>query len=242
MDLHLHGLDREVELPAGHEVEIGRRRGSDVREQPRTTVWLVGAMHPDRGPVDLELGGRGPKDVAGATVWRLGVNRYRGRCKQGNGTGTGFGAARTEYRTAPGRSDDPGFDDDNRPAPLANPRVGDRVLVTLHLTATEAAEWVAIEDPIPAAFEVVKPYYEPPAKTPGAPVQRSWYGDFQEVRGDSIRFFRNDLPADEYVIRYVVRIRSAGSILAPPARVEAMYQPQRFAQTTVSRLRIQARE
>ncbi len=31
-------------------------------------------------------------------------------------------------------------------------------------------------------------------------------------RPATIRFFRNDLPADEYVIRYVVRIRSAGSI------------------------------
>lgn len=140
------------------------------------------------------------------------------------------------------------LDDENQPAPAGNLRVGDRVLVTLRLTSSEAAEWVAIEDPIPAAFEIAKPYYDPPAAkpgtptTPGAPRRAMWSGDFQEVRGDSIRYFRNDLPADEYIIQYVVRVRSAGSILAPPARIEAMYEPQRFAQTTATRLKIEARE
>ena len=44
-------LDRQVTPPPGIEVEM-HRRGSDVREQPRTTVWLVGAYAPGRGPVD----------------------------------------------------------------------------------------------------------------------------------------------------------------------------------------------
>jgi uncharacterized protein YfaS (alpha-2-macroglobulin family) len=55
-----------------------------------------------------------------------------------------------------------------------------------------------------------------------------WYGEHREIRADRVEFFADALPAGDYAVRYVARVRAAGAAAAPAAKVEAMYDPDRF--------------
>lgn len=104
-------------------------------------------------------------------------------------------------------------------------RPGDRILVTIRVAADQTTDWVAIEDPLPAALEFATRHVSsPPSATPGA--RESLYPDFEEVRGDSVRFFKNLLPKGEFALQYVARVKAAGIVIVPPTRIEAMYEPQ----------------
>ena len=99
--------------------------------------------------------------------------------------------------------------------------VGDRVLVTLELSAREAARYVVVDDPLPAILE------------PSAGGRRldDWMWDFHEFRKDRALFFADALPAGHYTLRYDARVRAAGKVNAPSGTMEEMYHPQRFGLT-----------
>jgi uncharacterized protein YfaS (alpha-2-macroglobulin family) len=110
-------------------------------------------------------------------------------------------------------------------------RVGDRILVTLEVQAHQPAHYVAIDDPLPALFEALNPEFKSqetgrPAALPGEGLD--WFSDFRELRADRALFFRDHLPAGRYVIRYLARVRAAGTATAPAPKVEEMYHPDRF--------------
>ena len=106
-------------------------------------------------------------------------------------------------------------------------RVGDRVLVELAMEAREAAHYVAIDDALPAVLEGLNPAFQ--SQSAGAArTGDDWFSDHREMRADRLLFFRDHLPAGRYVIRYLARVRAAGQAVAPSAKVEAMYQPERF--------------
>ncbi len=128
----------------------------------------------------------------------------------------GFRVTRTHER----------LDDENKP--LAGVwRVGDRVLVTLRVEARERAEWVAIEDPLPAVLEAVTPEFKSDQTRGASAVRAGWWADHRELRQDRMLYFRNHLPEGTHVIQYLARVRAAGDATAPSAKVEAMYQPER---------------
>ena len=110
-------------------------------------------------------------------------------------------------------------------------RVGDRVLVTLTLDAHQAARYVAVDDPLPALFEAVNANFvsqEVAGGVTAAAQASNWWSDFHELRNDRVLFFRNNLEAGRHVIRYLARVRVAGSATAPSVKVEEMYHPERF--------------
>jgi uncharacterized protein YfaS (alpha-2-macroglobulin family) len=115
------------------------------------------------------------------------------------------------------------LDGDNRPCggPLA---VGDRVLVTLELSARERARYVVVDDPLPAILE-------PIASGSGAGGSEDWRWDFREFRKDRALFFANELAAGNYTLRYAARVRAAGRVSAPAGKVEEMYHTERFGLT-----------
>jgi uncharacterized protein YfaS (alpha-2-macroglobulin family) len=129
--------------------------------------------------------------------------------------------------------------DDNEPKPADRLQVGDRVLVTLRLAVPEAAQYVVIDDPLPGVLEAANTEFKtqqvsagnaPPAwmaRNQGDP----WWSDFQEIRADRVLFFRDHVLPGNYVIRYVARVRAAGSAAAPVAKAEEMYNPGRFGLT-----------
>jgi alpha-2-macroglobulin len=115
------------------------------------------------------------------------------------------------------------LDGDNQPCGGAL-AVGDRVLVTLELSAREAAQYVVVDDSLPAILE-------PVSSGLGGGEEQDWEWDFHEFRKDRALFFANDLPAGDYTLRYCARVRAAGEAGAPSGKVEEMYHPQRFGLT-----------
>lgn len=128
------------------------------------------------------------------------------------------------------------LDSKNHPLPIAGLRVGDRVLVTLDLDAADPADWVAIEDPLPAVLEPVQGVFKTDGPAPSGLIDE-WSSDFTEVRSDRMLIFRDALPEGRHRIRYLARVRAAGDVVAAPAKVEAMYQPQRHGFSEGVRLR-----
>jgi uncharacterized protein YfaS (alpha-2-macroglobulin family) len=102
--------------------------------------------------------------------------------------------------------------------------VGDRVLVTLELSAPKAARYVAVDDPLPAILEPVPSGF-------GGGERPDWMWDFHEFRKDRVLFFADKLPAGTHELRYYARVRATGKVSAPSGKVEEMYHPQRFGLT-----------
>lgn len=123
------------------------------------------------------------------------------------------------------------IDDDGALSELKDAKIGDRVLVTLQLTARMAARFVAVEDPLPSVFEAVNPVFKSQQMRPGAAMARDWVSDYQELREDRALFFCNQLFPGTYTLRYLARVRAAGTATAPSAKVEEMYHPERFGLT-----------
>ena len=115
------------------------------------------------------------------------------------------------------------LDGENKPCggPLT---VGDRVRVTLELSAREAARFVVVDDPLPAILEPA------PIGSP-AGAELDWVWDFHEFRRDRALFFADALPAGNYTLCYGARVRAAGEVSAPSGAVEEMYHPRRFGLT-----------
>jgi uncharacterized protein YfaS (alpha-2-macroglobulin family) len=127
------------------------------------------------------------------------------------------------------------LDDDNTPQELKGLRVGDRVLVTLRFSLTEPARYVAIDDALPSVLEVVNPAFKTQQTRAAAEVTGAageyrdyWTPDFQEIRKDRFLSFADWLAAGNYTLRYVARVRAAGAVTAPCAKIEEMYHPDRY--------------
>lgn len=130
--------------------------------------------------------------------------------------------------------------DDGRLRPFEAGHVGDRVLVTLRLEVRQPAHFVAVDDPLPAVFEAVNPEFKSRATSAGELAGSDWVSDFRELRADRALFFCDRLGPGTYVLRYLARVRGAGEALAPAAKAEEMYHPERFGLTETLRVRTQA--
>jgi uncharacterized protein YfaS (alpha-2-macroglobulin family) len=128
------------------------------------------------------------------------------------------------------------IEDDNSLSELKDAKVGDRVLVTLTLTARETARFLAVEDPLPSVFEAVNPVFKTQETKAAGALSRDWVSDFKELRDDRALFFCDHLFPGTYTIRYLARVRAAGTATAPSAKVEEMYHPERFGMTETQRV------
>ena len=152
-----------------------------------------------------------------------------------------FARASVEFRPAASRQprQDRGFglqrryallDDDGNLQDFKQPRVGDRVVVTLQIEIRQGARYVAVDDPLPSILEPLNPEFES-RETRGNSLETDWWSDFHEFRHDRALFFRDFLPPGQYQLRYLARVRAAGTAIAPGAKVEEMYHPERFGLT-----------
>lgn len=116
--------------------------------------------------------------------------------------------------------------------------IGDLVVVHLEVEIDNPDEYIAIDDPLPAIFEAVNPAFETQANV-DAPINR-WQQmprDFEEIRQDRALFFANNVwQAGKYRVQYLARVVAAGSVTAPPAKIEAMYEPQRRGLSATKRV------
>lgn len=136
----------------------------------------------------------------------------------------GFGIERTYHRLG----------SDGKVEAVDSLEVGDLVLVTLHLSIPEKEKfnYLAIDDPLPAVFEAVNPEF----KTQAGDRQRAFRGDWKrlycnhtELRTDRALFFCDYLhEGGDYAVQYLARVVAPGEATAAPAKIEAMYEPQRY--------------
>jgi len=131
------------------------------------------------------------------------------------------------------------LDDDNQPQGPGNWHVGDRVLVTLRLTVREPARYVVIDDALPAVLEAINPEFRTQAaRSAGATGEEGswWPSDFREIRQDRCLSFADSVAPGTYVLQYLARVRAAGTVSAPSAKVEEMYHPERCGLTETQTL------
>ncbi len=114
--------------------------------------------------------------------------------------------------------------------------VGDRVLVTLRIETPRPGHFVAIDDPLPAILEAIHPEFHSQQAGEGGSLDHAWAADYREIRADRVLYFCDHLPAGSFTFRYLARVRSAGNVTAPAAKVEEMYRPERFGLSASQRL------
>ncbi|MFV1957808.1 MAG: MG2 domain-containing protein [Planctomycetota bacterium] len=90
---------------------------------------------------------------------------------------------------------------------------GDRVLVRLEIQAPRDLQYVLIEDPLPAGFEVLDDTAQ-------------GLFDWQERRDDRQVFFCSRVPKGTLVLRYVIQATHWGSFTALGTTAAAMYLPE----------------
>lgn len=91
--------------------------------------------------------------------------------------------------------------------------VGDTAKIQLKISTPAPQTWVVVEDPIPAGSRVL---------------QSSW-ATAVERKEDLIRFYHEWFTGSE-VVEYTLRFNQEGTYKLPASRVEAMYNPDLFAE------------
>ncbi|MES2571974.1 MAG: hypothetical protein V4710_18210, partial [Verrucomicrobiota bacterium] len=130
------------------------------------------------------------------------------------------------------------LEDDGKVSPLATPRVGDLILITLTIVTRGRSTFVAVEDPLPAVLAAINPAFESQETIAGEQPETSWVSDYSELRKDRALFFADQLNPGRYILRYLARVVAAGKATAPAAKIEQMYHPERFG--TSGTLKVEA--
>jgi len=121
---------------------------------------------------------------------------------------------------------------DGSSEPLSRPAVGDLVKVTLRVTLPkDDNRYLVIEDPLPSIFETVNSDFASQAAANGGHTsEHDWSISHTELRSDrAVFFFDRVWHRGTYNVTYLVRCTVAGETIAPAAKVESMYDPERFA-------------
>ena len=121
--------------------------------------------------------------------------------------------------------------DDGKLVAAENLRVGDRVLVTLDVEVPRRATYLAVDDPLPGVLEAINPEFKSQEVVGGETLGTEWVSDYHELRTDRALFFADLLYPGRYTLRYLARVICAGDAIAPSAKIEEMYHPERFGTT-----------
>jgi uncharacterized protein YfaS (alpha-2-macroglobulin family)/outer membrane protein assembly factor BamB len=103
---------------------------------------------------------------------------------------------------------------------------GQQVQVELEFDLPTAMEYLKLEDPRPAGFEVIEDSLD------------GTVPDRTEHRDAFSAFFFTGLPAGKHRFTYRMRAETPGEYRALPARIELMYHPARFGATPSQRVRV----
>ncbi|MGB6220424.1 alpha-2-macroglobulin family protein [Haloferula sp.] len=122
---------------------------------------------------------------------------------------------------------------DGTSEPLDTPKVGDLIRVKLRVTLPDDdLRYLVIEDMLPSLFETVNNSFESQSANmnAGGTSENEWSVSHSELRDDRALFFldrawRNDTKT----LTYLARVTLSGQALAPPAKVESMYDPENLA-------------
>jgi uncharacterized protein YfaS (alpha-2-macroglobulin family) len=120
--------------------------------------------------------------------------------------------------------------------PIGTLQPGDVVLVNLFVHVPSRFEYLSVEDPLPAILEAVNPEFASQA-APNANdlIRTDWTTSHMEYRDDRVAFFCDSIQPGRFTLHYLARVTGQGSVFAPPARVEAMYSPEKYGLSATSR-------
>lgn len=119
--------------------------------------------------------------------------------------------------------------------PADSLEVGDLVAVTLDMEIPARTRYVAVDDALPAIFEAINPKFKSQSQTAAAKpgtdhtTANWWWSSHEELRTDRALFFADEIwRGGPYQIRYLARVVAEGLATAPPAKIEAMYSPEKY--------------
>ncbi len=122
---------------------------------------------------------------------------------------------------------------------------GDLVRVDVAVRTVEDRRYVAVDDPLPAGLEPVTLDFDTTRSSLAALVgeePRQWWRptifNFKEQKDDRVLAFADVMPAGTHTFTYLARATSAGSFMAPSARVHEMYHPGVFGQSQATRVAV----
>ena len=121
---------------------------------------------------------------------------------------------------------------DGSAEPLTEPKPGELIRVSLRVTLPkDDTRYLVIEDLLPSIFETVNTDFA--SQSTGLGVRTSendWNVSHSELRNDRAMFFLDHIRRKgTYTVTYLARCTLAGQAIAPPAKVESMYDPENFA-------------
>lgn len=111
--------------------------------------------------------------------------------------------------------------------------------VTLTVTTRQDRPFVVVDDPVPAGFEIVNTSFKTTGQNLDDDNGRNWYFNHTEQRDDRALFFADYLPAGIHTITYLVRVTSYGTFQMPATKVEQMYEPEVYGQTSSAIVTVQ---
>jgi uncharacterized protein YfaS (alpha-2-macroglobulin family) len=140
-------------------------------------------------------------------------------------------------------------------------KAGTTVKVNLTLVAKDRANFVVVDDPLPAGLEGQNSRFQTTLQDLGARVSfgeggapqlffrssgaRPWIADWwypwwtwdhTELRDDRLLLFADRLPAGIYTYSYIARATTIGDFVLPPIHAEGMYTPERFGHSASGRV------
>lgn len=130
-------------------------------------------------------------------------------------------------------------DNNGKTSPLTEPKLGDLVQVNLDITMPRAARYLAIDDPLPATFEIVNTDFVSQSSHHSNKLRPSYQISRQEFRDERALFFYDQTWGNgTQRVSYLARITTAGTCQVPPAKIEAMYEPQIRALSGASTMKV----
>jgi uncharacterized protein YfaS (alpha-2-macroglobulin family) len=117
---------------------------------------------------------------------------------------------------------------------------GDVLRVRLAIEAAADYGWVVVSDPVPAGATLLGSGLgrDSQIATRGERREGVWPA-YEERAADAWRGYYEWLPRGRHVVEYTLRLNSSGRFGLPPARVEAMYAPENFAELPLAVLEVQ---
>lgn len=120
-------------------------------------------------------------------------------------------------------------------------RVGDMVVVSLTIDIGGGDRYLAINDPLPSVLEAINPAFETQNSRGEDQLPEgieAWFCDHREIHADRALFFTDYAPQKgKFQLRYLARVIAEGDTIAPPAKIEAMYQPDKYGLSPTQHLR-----
>jgi uncharacterized protein YfaS (alpha-2-macroglobulin family) len=128
---------------------------------------------------------------------------------------------------------------DGSTAPADDLQVGDLVRISLGIDIGGGDRYLAIEDSLPSVFEAMNPAFETQNERQDGAFDdyELWFCDHRELHANRALFFTDHAPSKgRFVLHYLARVIAEGDTVAPPAKIEAMYEPSKYGLSPIQRV------